>query len=446
MNILATQGLPFLACLVMLGILGYIGIHVLKREIIFIDIALAQIAAVGAIIAHVVFHFHGHSIYATALAFGSTLVAAAFFAIVRRKIVQIPLEAVIGVTYAVSAAAALFLVGVAPGGHVHIHEMLAGSILWATWDDVLWSSAVFAAAGLCFYLFRKPFRAISEDYEHAAARGYNTLAWDFLFYALVGIVITMAVGIGGVVIVFTFLIIPATLSASFTAGWAGRLVAAWVAGAISAFLGLGFANRFDFSVGPAIALFLGGGLIVVGLMRTARVNRTTTAAISAVMAVVLGLWFGTGDAGRDVPGSGAAQGIRGFDAAPSAGEITHSHAHDPEPGHAQEGGGGTERIDISRETLAGITDARQLEEMYASAADAEEKSLIICRTLETSFKDGARLAIGFLETDPPLLFRMTVVEKLGETAGIEFEYAIDKGAGEEPNRSALDKLKREMGF
>ena len=138
---------------------------------------------------------------------------ATFFAVVRRRVTQIPLEAVIGVSYAIAAAAALFLVGVAPGGHVHIQEMLAGSILWATWGDVLWSTVVFAAVGLCFYLFRRPFRAISENYKEAIARGYNTLGWDFVFYAMVGVVITVAVRIAGVVLVFTFLIIPATLSA-----------------------------------------------------------------------------------------------------------------------------------------------------------------------------------------------------------------------------------------
>jgi zinc/manganese transport system permease protein len=251
MDIISVQGLPFIACLVMLSILCYIGIHVLKREVIFIDIALAQIAAVGAIAAHVVFHLHGHSIYTNALAFGSTLLAAAFFAVVRRRIKEIPLEAVIGVTYAVSAAAALFLVGVAPGGHVHIQEMLSGSILWATWNDVLWSAGVIAVVGVCFHLFRKPFRAISDNYEQAAASGYHTLAWDFLFYALVGVVITMAVRIAGVVVVFTFLIIPATLSAVFAAGWTGRLLVAWTAGAGSCALGLLFADRYDFSVGPA---------------------------------------------------------------------------------------------------------------------------------------------------------------------------------------------------
>lgn len=282
---------PFVACLAMLLVLGYIGVHVLKREVIFIDIALAQIAAVGAIAAHVVFQFHGHSIYSHAMAVGGTLVAAAFFAFARRRVVQIPLEAVIGVSYAVSAAAALFLVGVAPGGHLHIQEMLSGSILWAGWEDVAWSATVFAAAGLSFFAFRRPFGAISEGYERAAAAGVRTAWWDFLFYALVGVVITMSVRIAGVVLVFSFLIIPATLSATFAEGWAGRLAVAWIAGAASAVLGLLFAGRFDFSVGPAIALFLGLSLVVTAALRRAGMGRQATAVAWLLGAVALGAWL-----------------------------------------------------------------------------------------------------------------------------------------------------------
>jgi zinc/manganese transport system permease protein len=273
-SLIGTLALPFLACLLMLGILGYIGIHVLKREVIFIDIALAQIAAAGAIAANVVFHIHGHTLAAHAMALGATLVAAAFFATVRRTVTQIPLEAVIGVSYAVSAAGALFLVGVYPGGHVHVQEMLAGSILWATWSDVAWSAVIFAAVGVCFYLFREPFRVISDDYDGAVERGYNTFAWDFGFYALVGLVVTAAVRIAGVVVVFSFLIIPATLSAVFALGWWRRLLIAWVVGAVCSALGLLFAERLDFSVGPAIALFLGVSLVVVGSLRVLRPRGT----------------------------------------------------------------------------------------------------------------------------------------------------------------------------
>ncbi len=269
-DLIAIQGLPFLACLTMLSILGYVGLHVLKREVIFIDITLAQVAAVGAIGAHVLFKVHADSLQAQATALAATLVAAAFFALMRRRVREIPLEAIIGVSYAIAAAGALFLVGIAPGGHSHIQDMLSGSILWVTPHDFLVSTPILAAVGLCFYLFRKPFHAISDEYEGAAAAGVNTLLWDFLFYVLVGIVITTVVRIGGVVLVFCFLIIPATVATMLASGWRACLMLTWAIGSIAAAAGLTFAARFDFSVGPAIALWLGITLALGGLGKSLR--------------------------------------------------------------------------------------------------------------------------------------------------------------------------------
>ena len=260
-------GLPYLACLLMVAILGYLGIHVLKREVIFIDIALAQMAAVGAIAAHLVFHVHGDSVLGYLCAFGFALAAAAFYSVVRRRIVQISLEAVIGVTYAIAAAAALFLVGIAPGGHVHVQGMLAGSILWATWKDVILCAIVFSVTGFSFYLLRSPFKKISEDYECAVRGGMKVVLWDFLFYSLIGLVITFAVRIGGLVVVFAFLIIPATISALFSSRWGTRLIIAWGTGAAASLGGLLFANFLDFSVGPSVGLFLGIALVMAALFR-----------------------------------------------------------------------------------------------------------------------------------------------------------------------------------
>jgi len=258
---------PFLVCLTMVVILGYMGIHVLQREVIFIDIALAQIAAVGAIVAHIAFKAHGDSLLGYYVAFGFTLIASVFYSLVRKKVNQIPLEAVIGVSYAIAAAAALFLVGVAPGGHIHVQHMLAGSILWATWKDILLCIFVFSAVGLCFYLFRQPFKEISDNYESALRKGIKVVWWDLFFYALFGIVITLAVRIGGVVVIFAFLIIPATISALFSSSWGRRLVISWAIGIGATVAGLLFAGRFDFSIGSAVSLFLGVALVLAGFFR-----------------------------------------------------------------------------------------------------------------------------------------------------------------------------------
>jgi zinc/manganese transport system permease protein len=263
--IIQILGLPFLACILMSSILGYLGIHILKREVIFIDIALAQIAAVGSIIAHFAFEVHEDSTVAYICALGCVLAAAAFYALTRSKITQISLEAVIGISYAISAAGALLLLGIAPGGHVHVQQILSGSLLWTKWRDIVLSLLVFSAVGFCFYIFRKPLNRLSNNYQQAYTEGLKTAIWDFVFYLLLGIVITLAVQIAGIVVVFACLIIPATISALFCPHWGVRMLIIWTSIILASIGGLLFAYYLDFSVGPAIALFLGGELIIAAL-------------------------------------------------------------------------------------------------------------------------------------------------------------------------------------
>jgi zinc/manganese transport system permease protein len=273
LQLIEMLGLPFLACMMMGAILGYCGIHVLKREVIFIDIALAQIAAVGSIVAHLAFDAEEGTLLAYTFSFGCVLLIAAFYALVRRRVIQISIEAVIGISYAVAAASALFLIGVTPG-HTHLEEMLSGSLLWTGLREIIGSLIVFCAIGFCFYIFRKPLLRISEDYNGAATRGIRVVWWDFLFYALVGVVITVAVRIAGVVVVFAFLIIPATTSALFSSRWGTRMLIAWSVAVVASIGGLFFGYYLDFSLGPAIALFLGGALTVAALFSKLHIIRS----------------------------------------------------------------------------------------------------------------------------------------------------------------------------
>jgi len=264
--IIQILGLPFLICILMSTILGYLGIHVLKREVIFIDIALAQVAAVGSIIAHLAFEVHGDSLVAYMCSLGCVLLTAIFYAVIRNKIFQISLEAIIGISYAIAAAAALFLVGIAPGGHIHVQHILSGSLLWTGWKDVGVGLLVFSAVGFFFCLIRKPLTNISNGYQQALDKGIKVIFWDFIFYLLLGIVITISVQLGGVVVVFAYLIIPATISAIISSRLAMQLMIIWAAAATASITGLLFSYYLDFSIGPAIALFLGGELIIVSLI------------------------------------------------------------------------------------------------------------------------------------------------------------------------------------
>ena len=270
-------GLSFLACILMGAMLSYLGMHVLKKEVIFIDIAVAQIAAVGSIAAHLAFDVEEETLVAYAFSLGCVVLMAAFYAVVRAKIVQISIEAVIGISYAITAAAGLFLIGIAPG-HAHAHEMLAGNLLWVTWRHIILSLAVFCPVGFCLYVFRKPFSAISDDYHqtYESAIGRRIILWDFLFYSLLGVVITLAVRVTGVVVVFALLIIPATTSAIFSARLGLRMLIALATVTAATTLGLLFSYHFDFSVGPAVAMFLGILLVVAAFLgKCMKLSRTT---------------------------------------------------------------------------------------------------------------------------------------------------------------------------
>jgi zinc/manganese transport system permease protein len=257
-------GSPFVACVLMGTILSYLGIHVLKREIIFIDIAVAQVAAVGALAAHMIFHVEENTVVSYLFSLACVLAIAAFYAVARWKVRSISIEAVIGISYAITAAGALFLIGIQPG-HAHADEILAGALLWVTWSGVLVALIIFLLVAMALFAYRGPLSAISDNHNGAAEHGLNVVQWDFVFYALLGIVITIAVRLSGVVTVFAMLIIPATTSALFASGILSRLLIAWLTVVVASLAGLLASYYHDFSAGPAIALALGTLLALAAL-------------------------------------------------------------------------------------------------------------------------------------------------------------------------------------
>jgi len=266
LQLIQIVGLPFLVCVMMSFVLGYLGIHVLKREVIFVDIALAQVAAVGTIVSHLAFDAHENSLLSYVCSLAAVFGMAAFYTVARTSIVQISLEAIIGISYAIAAAAALFLVGMKPGGHVHIQNILSGCLLWADGRDVVFGALTFSTVGFCLYLVRKPLMSLSMSYRRTPPKGAKAIFWDFIFYLLLGIVITLSVQMGGVVLVFAYLIIPATISAVFTSRLDIQLIIIWIAAISASIFGLLFAYYLDFSIGPAIALLLGVELIIAAVI------------------------------------------------------------------------------------------------------------------------------------------------------------------------------------
>jgi len=256
MDVVYFLAAPFLTCLALVGILGYFGLHVLLRRVIFVDLALAQIAALGTVVAFLV-GFEPGSRETILFSLSATILGAAVFTLTRSRSERVPQEALIGITYVIASAAAILVADRAPEGAEHIKELLAGSILWVTWPTLLKDALVFAGVGVLHFALRKPLLRISEDPHGATSSGLNLRLWDFGFYVTFGVVITLAVSSAGVLMVFSYLVAPAIVALSSSDRWPARLLIAWATGAVASAAGLLASYRWDVPSGPAVVCVLG---------------------------------------------------------------------------------------------------------------------------------------------------------------------------------------------
>jgi zinc/manganese transport system permease protein len=256
--------LPFLACLVLTGIHVYLGLHVLARGIIFVDLALAQMAALGISLAFLAGHpIQSDAAYWYALAF--TVGGAALFAATRVHHAPIPQEAIIGMVYAVSAAAAVLVVDRAPQGGEHIKTLLVGSILTVTGREVTQLALLYALIGALHLAVRRPLLEISFHPDAALAHGRRLRGWDFVFYITFGIVVTSSVRIAGVLLVFSYLIVPAAAAALLTVSVPARLLIGWSVGAMMSAAGLWASFAWDLPPGAAVVGSFGALMAAVAL-------------------------------------------------------------------------------------------------------------------------------------------------------------------------------------
>lgn len=253
---------PFGACLVLAGIHAYLGLHVIRRQVIFVDLALAQIAALGAVTA-LAFGLDDHSGWAYAVSIAFTVAGAAVFALTRHRKQRIPQEAVIGIAYAVSAALLVLILGRVGEGDEHMRHALVGNILLVPPHDVIKIAVIYAGVGLLHFVWRKPFLLITENPEEAF-RTLNVRWWDFVFYASFGVVVTSSVHIAGVLVVFSYLIVPAACGVLFADSVRARLLIGWaVAGAVS-FAGIAASYFGDLPTGPAVVCAFGAAILTLG--------------------------------------------------------------------------------------------------------------------------------------------------------------------------------------
>lgn len=239
---------PLAMCLLLVGIHCYLGLHVLARGVVFVDLSLAQVASFGATLA-LLWDTEHHSQSGYFLSLGATFVASGIFALARKFENKIPQEALIGITYAFASAAVVLIVDRLAHGAEHLKEALVGQILWVGWSDVLKTLVIYSGVGLIHWIFRKQFIANSFSKSHS-------MKWDFLFYALFGVVITSSTSIAGVLLVFSFLIVPSVMSAFFSKQLFTRLLFGWVFGSFVSILGMFLSYKLDLPVGAVLVVLL----------------------------------------------------------------------------------------------------------------------------------------------------------------------------------------------
>jgi len=254
---------PLAASLLLPPLLVYLGLHVIKREVIFVDLALAQVATLGTCVALLLgYHFGDRTTFWISL--GVTFLGAAFFSWSRRSPDNdVPQEAIIGITFVVAAAGVILMLSRVAGGKEELEHLLTGDILNVTSAEVARRAVLFAALGGFYAAFHKRFVLISSDPAQAFASGMRVRLWDFLFYSAFALVVVSFVRVAGVLLTFAYLIVPAVCGATMAQRWIDRLAIGWVVAASASLLGLWASYAFDLPTGAAIVCACGLLLIVV---------------------------------------------------------------------------------------------------------------------------------------------------------------------------------------
>jgi zinc/manganese transport system permease protein len=240
--------------LCLIGIHAYFGIEVLRRKVIFVDLALAQIAALGTTIAFML----GHPIQAGATyvySLGFTLLAAFILSFTRSWSARIPQAALIGVIYVVAAAAAILLLDRAPQGAEHLKQILTGNILTSDTRALAKVAPLYLAIALSHATLRR-----------GLPKTHDNWIGEFAFYASLGIVVTSSVALAGVLLVFSFLIVPACIGVLFANAFLRQLAIGWITGIVASAVGLAGSYAFDLPTGAAIVCAFGLSLVLAGFL------------------------------------------------------------------------------------------------------------------------------------------------------------------------------------
>ncbi len=283
-DMLQLMAAPFAACMVLVAMFAYLGVHIIAREVIFVDLSLAQMAALGSTSA-LLFEVAPDSPTGYAFALAFTTLGALIFTMTRTSRAQqrVPQEAIIGIVFVVASAASILVADLAPQGTDAIKEVLVGSILWVSWPTILTLAVAYIGIGAFHWFLRHRFLTISLHEATAQQEGWNVRWWDFLFYASFGVAITLAVPVAGVLLVFTFLVVPAVIAFLFTRTTVVLVTLSWISAALASALGLTVSFQFDLPTGPVIVC-----MFALVLLAAAVVRRVMT--VRSLAAVPHGTW------------------------------------------------------------------------------------------------------------------------------------------------------------
>jgi len=420
----------FFECLILVGIHSYLGLHVLRRKVIFVDLALAQIAALGTTVGFL-FGILPDTTGAYWFSLIFTFIGAGVFSISRIRHEKIPQEAVIGLTYAIAASVAILVIDKAPHGAEHIKEILTGSILWVKWETIRNAAIVYSFVGVFHFVFRKQFILISENPNKAYSKGMNVRFWDFLFYVSFGVVITHSVGTAGVLLVFVFLVVPAITSMLITDVLWKQLVIGWSMGVIVSVLGLYLSYVADLPSGPTVVSFYGLMLILVALylyiyraeMRNKALMRIALG-LGAIIVVVFGFYL----LGNFFNGSHD--------------EHTHIDLH----GETSHNDSHLDSINVETMTekeldkfLSEEDNINHLATVFEKA-DEFNKFKIASRVLELNKKKGLGLLVTIIQNGELPYVKEEVNNKIKEFSGKDFGY--DAMNSSEANQKAIDAMNK----
>ncbi len=454
---------PMLACLILSITHVYLGIHVVARKVIFVDLALAQIAALGATYATVLGYDSnrpGDDLAVAIFSLAFTFVGAGLFAIARMRKERVPQEAFIGIVYAAASAAAVLILSKSPTGGEELKHMLVGDVLLVSMPTIVSDVILYSLVGVFHIVFRKKFLAISLDAEGAQAAGINIRVWDLLFYMTFGVLVTRSVAIAGVLLVFSYLVIPAVIAQMWRDTIKGRLLLGWTVALSASVGGILWSFYADYPTGPAVVMTLAAFLIMSGAMYyIVHSEMRARAAVNVAAMIVFGaLFFATlshfRKAGPPQAESGVSIADRLLD------ELNHDEINGQLDAISHLGDMNDSRIVPALSALLSRSSNEQVVEAIAEAFmkkkdtkaapalkaalqknyDPFLKLTIAKALIQLNDKSGYETLIQILRNDEAGFARAQALELIKAKAGRDFGYNPEKTAAE--NSASIDQIEK----